>query len=167
MQQPWAREKVLRICLLKCFLNFGDKLTRNWKKRTGVRIIALLSTYSDVLCVILSIFCDVICSLWFSLHHQFNFYVLISRLLQMDPELFQTYKDLVVSGIITPEEFWTSHSGVRNWCYLSVESWITVGFNLFSERPTDNTCFMHVIETIGWIRRGSKSGRIGIFSCWC
>nr|CAB3251307.1 general transcription factor IIH subunit 1-like [Phallusia mammillata] len=33
-----------------------------------------------------------------------------NRLLQTDQDLFQTYKDLVVSGIITAEEFWNSHS---------------------------------------------------------
>ncbi|CAK8676549.1 general transcription factor IIH subunit 1-like [Clavelina lepadiformis] len=33
-----------------------------------------------------------------------------NKLLQTDPELFQTYKDLVVSGVITPQEFWNSHA---------------------------------------------------------
>ena len=33
-----------------------------------------------------------------------------NKLLQTDPELFQTYKDLVVSGVISPEEFWLSHA---------------------------------------------------------
>jgi len=33
-----------------------------------------------------------------------------NRLLQEDPESFQLYKDLVVSGVITPEEFWASRS---------------------------------------------------------
>ena len=33
-----------------------------------------------------------------------------NKLLQTDPELFQTYKDLVVTGVISPEEFWLSHS---------------------------------------------------------
>ena len=36
----------------------------------------------------------------------------VFRLLQTDPELFQTYKDLVVEGVISPEEFWISHSKV-------------------------------------------------------
>jgi len=34
-------------------------------------------------------------------------------MLQEDPELFQLYKDLVVSGVITTEEFWASR-GVSN-----------------------------------------------------
>ncbi|XP_005096499.1 general transcription factor IIH subunit 1 [Aplysia californica] len=33
-----------------------------------------------------------------------------NRLLQEDPESFQLYKDLVVSGVITPEEFWASRA---------------------------------------------------------
>lgn len=33
-----------------------------------------------------------------------------NRLLQEDPESFQLYKDLVVSGVITPEEFWGSRA---------------------------------------------------------
>lgn len=33
-----------------------------------------------------------------------------NKLLQTDPELFQTYKDLVVEGVLSPEEFWVSHS---------------------------------------------------------
>lgn len=33
-----------------------------------------------------------------------------NKLLQQDPELFQTYKDLVGSQAITPEEFWASHA---------------------------------------------------------
>ncbi|KAH9519273.1 General transcription factor IIH subunit 1, partial [Bulinus truncatus] len=33
-----------------------------------------------------------------------------NRVLQQDPEAFQLYKDLVVSGVITPEEFWASKS---------------------------------------------------------
>lgn len=35
------------------------------------------------------------------------------RLLQEDPELFQLYKDLVVSQVITAEEFWASKAHVR------------------------------------------------------
>ncbi|KAI8784139.1 general transcription factor IIH subunit 1 [Biomphalaria glabrata] len=31
-----------------------------------------------------------------------------NRVLQQDPEAFQLYKDLVVSGVISPEEFWSS-----------------------------------------------------------
>ncbi|KAI0213338.1 General transcription factor IIH subunit 1 [Lamellibrachia satsuma] len=33
-----------------------------------------------------------------------------NRILQQDPELFQLYKDLVVSGVITAEEFWASRN---------------------------------------------------------
>ncbi|XP_041366355.1 general transcription factor IIH subunit 1-like [Gigantopelta aegis] len=33
-----------------------------------------------------------------------------NRLLQENPELFQLYKDLVVSGVISPDEFWLSHT---------------------------------------------------------
>uniref|UniRef100_H2Z5J2 BSD domain-containing protein n=1 Tax=Ciona savignyi TaxID=51511 RepID=H2Z5J2_CIOSA len=33
-----------------------------------------------------------------------------NKLLQKDSELFNTYKDLVVSGVITHEEFWKSHA---------------------------------------------------------
>ncbi len=33
-------------------------------------------------------------------------------MLQQDPELFQLYKDLVVSGIVTPEEFWNNRKHV-------------------------------------------------------
>ena len=43
------------------------------------------------------------------------------RLLQTDPELFQTYKDIVVSGVISPEEFWLSHSSV-SFVYVNVVS---------------------------------------------
>ncbi|CAL1548138.1 unnamed protein product [Lymnaea stagnalis] len=33
-----------------------------------------------------------------------------NRVLQQDPESFQLYKDLVVSGVISPEEFWASRA---------------------------------------------------------
>jgi len=33
-----------------------------------------------------------------------------NKLLQTDPELLQLYKDLVVTSILTPEEFWSSNS---------------------------------------------------------
>ncbi|CAG5125187.1 unnamed protein product [Candidula unifasciata] len=33
-----------------------------------------------------------------------------NRILQQDPESFQLYKDLVVSGVVTPEDFWASRS---------------------------------------------------------
>ncbi|RUS76008.1 hypothetical protein EGW08_016253 [Elysia chlorotica] len=33
-----------------------------------------------------------------------------NRVLQQNPEAFQLYKDLVVSGVVTPEEFWSSRS---------------------------------------------------------
>ena len=36
------------------------------------------------------------------------------RMLQEDRELFQLYKDLVVSGIVTADEFWASRSGVSS-----------------------------------------------------
>lgn len=32
------------------------------------------------------------------------------RVLQEDPELFQLYKDLVVSGIVSAEEFWANRT---------------------------------------------------------
>ena len=35
-----------------------------------------------------------------------------NRLLQEDPELFQLYKDLVVSQVISAEEFWASRAQV-------------------------------------------------------
>lgn len=38
--------------------------------------------------------------------------VLFSRMLQDDPELFQLYKDLVVSQVISAEEFWASRAHV-------------------------------------------------------
>ena len=34
-------------------------------------------------------------------------------MLQSDPELFQLYKDLVVSGIVSAEEFWANRVQVR------------------------------------------------------
>ena len=34
-------------------------------------------------------------------------------MLQEDPELFQLYKDLVVSGIVSPDEFWNNRKNVR------------------------------------------------------
>ncbi|XP_078586685.1 general transcription factor IIH subunit 1-like [Branchiostoma floridae x Branchiostoma japonicum] len=36
-----------------------------------------------------------------------------NRLLQEDPQLFQLYKDLVVSGVITAEEFWTNRAQTK------------------------------------------------------
>ncbi|BFZ04304.1 hypothetical protein BsWGS_07342 [Bradybaena similaris] len=33
-----------------------------------------------------------------------------NRILQQDPESFQLYKDLVVSGVVTPEDFWASRA---------------------------------------------------------
>lgn len=33
-----------------------------------------------------------------------------NRVLQQNPEAFQLYKDLVVTGVVTPEEFWSSRS---------------------------------------------------------
>ena len=32
------------------------------------------------------------------------------RLLRENPELLQLYKDLVITQILTPEEFWTQHA---------------------------------------------------------
>ena len=34
------------------------------------------------------------------------------RMLQENPELFQLYKDLVISGVMSAEEFWASRRGV-------------------------------------------------------
>ncbi|XP_076311883.1 general transcription factor IIH subunit 1-like isoform X2 [Tachypleus tridentatus] len=36
-----------------------------------------------------------------------------NRMLQEDPQLFQLYRDLVVSQVITPEEFWANHAAQR------------------------------------------------------
>ena len=36
----------------------------------------------------------------------------VCRMLKEDPELFQLYKDLVVSGIISTDEFWNSRKNV-------------------------------------------------------
>lgn len=40
------------------------------------------------------------------------FFFFSFRLLQEDPKLFQLYKDLVVSQLMTAEEFWANHSAV-------------------------------------------------------
>ena len=37
----------------------------------------------------------------------------ICRLFKEQPELYQLYKELVVSGIITAQEFWENHKKVR------------------------------------------------------
>lgn len=44
----------------------------------------------------------------------YSFHKLICRMLQEDKQLYQLYNDLVVSGVITAEEFWTNRTQVRN-----------------------------------------------------
>jgi transcription initiation factor TFIIH subunit 1 len=39
--------------------------------------------------------------------------MIFSRLLQDNPEIFQLYKDLVVSGVISSDEFWAARAEVR------------------------------------------------------
>ena len=36
----------------------------------------------------------------------------VSRMLKDDPELFQLYRDLVMSGVMTADEFWASRINV-------------------------------------------------------
>lgn len=43
-----------------------------------------------------------------SLIYDFSF----NRMLKDNPELYQLYKDLVVSGVITAEEFWANRGKV-------------------------------------------------------
>jgi hypothetical protein len=38
---------------------------------------------------------------------------IIIRILKENPEVYQLYKDLVVSGVITSEEFWANRGKVR------------------------------------------------------
>ena len=42
-----------------------------------------------------------------------TFTVSITRMLQEDPVLFQLYKDLVVSQVISAEEFWANRLNVN------------------------------------------------------
>ena len=54
---------------------------------------------------------------WFSdLSKYFNYL----RMLQEDPELLQKYKDLVVGGILSADEFWANRFGKVLFCYLLV-----------------------------------------------
>uniref|UniRef100_F6RMT1 BSD domain-containing protein n=1 Tax=Ciona intestinalis TaxID=7719 RepID=F6RMT1_CIOIN len=67
-----------------------------------------------------------------------------NKLLQQDSELFQTYKDLVVSGVISPEEFWNSHSSVRKLSsskqnLIAQKVGVSAGF-LAEVRPQSDGC---------------------------
>ena len=42
----------------------------------------------------------------------FFFHLTLIRMLKDNPELYQLYKDLVVSGVITAEEFWANRGKV-------------------------------------------------------
>ena len=42
----------------------------------------------------------------------FFFHLSLIRMLKDNPELYQLYKDLVVSGVITAEEFWANRGKV-------------------------------------------------------
>lgn len=44
-------------------------------------------------------------------------------MLKDNPELYQLYKDLVVSGVITAEEFWANRGKV--WTYVHYLNWIS------------------------------------------
>ena len=58
----------------------------------------------------------------------FCFSIYVFRILQQDPELFQLYKDLVVSGIITPEEFWSNRVKKKSAVTSKQDVGISAGF---------------------------------------
>ena len=47
-------------------------------------------------------------------------------MLQEDPELFQLYKDLVVSGVVTADEFWSTRTNVRSCDTTTVPKFVSV-----------------------------------------
>ncbi|XP_059154425.1 general transcription factor IIH subunit 1-like [Physella acuta] len=53
-----------------------------------------------------------------------------NRILQQDPESYQLYKDLVVSGVISPEEFWASRSHLLSTSSSSSSSKSSAGQNV-------------------------------------
>ncbi len=50
-------------------------------------------------------------------------------MLQKDPELFQLYKDLVVSQIVTSDEFWANRANVSDNSMLCMSSLLYMKFS--------------------------------------
>ena len=55
-------------------------------------------------------------------------YEIFFRMLQEDKQLYQLYNDLVVSGVISAEEFWSNRTHVRHCIYQYGTGWAVALF---------------------------------------
>ena len=73
-------------------LNLKGKSIRNWRRKIG-RVKYVFD---------IQLFIYEIINLFYNFH--------VSRMLQENPTLLQLYRDLVITHVITSEEFWAQHA---------------------------------------------------------